>query len=329
MRRAYPRFASMPCLAMRSARKRWTSPSATWAYRLRSSAWISATVRRPSHSFTMAAPVSLMTQTVSGESSACCPRAASNLIRTCCASRGRADSSMLAIGLVDRVEHAPQHVALERQRRQCRCLRLRCDAVFPHHLETMFGVAGSLGQSRPEVAEFSGVDPGVVAFERGEPVSHQIRGEQLGERRRHRLDPRPGPREGDVGVHGESHAREQVSFVLDLLPGQADGLAEAQPRLDPTGSFGRAVVVDDALDPPSAYLTIRAVAEERPVLPGNVRLVVEAVGDPGPDVLAARSAVVHPPMEGVLMVVVLGVGAERFLEIIGCQCWAHHRSSDI
>jgi hypothetical protein len=50
---------------------------------------------------TMAAPVSLMTQTVSGDSSACCPRAASNLIRTCGASRGRAESSMRAIGLVD------------------------------------------------------------------------------------------------------------------------------------------------------------------------------------------------------------------------------------
>jgi hypothetical protein len=39
-----------------------------------------------------------------------------------------------------------------------------------------------------------------------------------------------------------------MSFVLDLLAGEADGLAETQPRLDPAGSFGRAVVVDDALD---------------------------------------------------------------------------------
>src|SRR5215475_6343100 len=102
---------------------------------------MSPTVRRPSHSSTIAAPVSLITQTVSGDSSACCPRAASNLIRTCGANRGRAESSMLAIGLVDGIEHAPQHVALEGQRRERRCLRLRGDAVFAHHLETVFGVA--------------------------------------------------------------------------------------------------------------------------------------------------------------------------------------------
>ena len=236
---------------------------------------------------------------------------------------------MLAIGLVDGVEHAPQHVALEGQCRECRGLRLRGDAVLPHHRETVFGVAGCLGESRPEVGEFSGVDPGVVAFECGEPVSHQVGGEQLGQGGCHRLDPRPGPGEGDVGVHGESHTWEQVSFVLDLLPGQADGLAEAQPRLDPAGSFGRAVVVEDALDPSAAYLSVRAAAEDRRVLPRDVRLVVEAVGDPAPDFVAARSAVVHSPMEGMLVVVVLGVGAEGFLEVIGRQCCGHPHSSDI
>src|ERR1700754_2517452 len=241
--------------------------SETWSYRLCSSDWISATVRRPSHSSTIAAPVSLTTQTVSGDSSACWPRAASNLIRTCGARRGRMESSMRAIGLVDGIEHAPQHVALEGQRRECRCLRLRGGAVLAHHLETVFGVAGRLGNSRPEVGELARVNPGVVTFECGEPVSHQVGGEQLGQGGSHRLDPRPGPRERDVGVHGESHAWEQVSFVLDLLPGQADGLAEAQPRLDPAGSFGRAVVVDDALDPPAPYLSVRASAEDRRVLP--------------------------------------------------------------
>jgi len=118
-----------------------------------------------------------------------------------------------------------------------------------------------------------------------------------------------------------------VSFVLDLLSGQADGLAEAQPRLDPAGSFGRAIVVDDALDPPATYLSIRAAAENRTVLPRDVRLVIEAVGHPAPDLLPTRSTIVHPAVEGMLVVVVLGMGAERVLEVIGRQCWGHHRSS--
>ena len=52
---------------------------------------------------------------------------------------------MLAIGLVDGIEHAPQHVALEGQRRERRGLRLRGDAVLSHHLETVFGVAAAPG----------------------------------------------------------------------------------------------------------------------------------------------------------------------------------------
>ena len=132
-------------------------------------------------------------------------------------------------------------------------------AVLAHHLETVLGVAGRLGEASPEVGELLGVDPGVVAFERGEPLSHQVGREQLGQRGCHRLDPRPGPREVDVGVDGESHAGQTVSLVLDLFAGQADGLAEPQPRLDPAGSLGGAVVVDDALDPAAAYLTVRAV----------------------------------------------------------------------
>jgi hypothetical protein len=88
-------------------------------------------------------------------------------------------------------------------------------------------------------------------------------------------------------------------------------------------------VVEDALDPSAAYLSVRAAAEDRRVLSRDVRLVVKAVGDPAPDFVAARSAVVHSPMEGMLVVVVLGVGAEGFLEVIGRQCCGHPHSSDI
>jgi hypothetical protein len=40
-----------------------------------------------------------------------------------------------------------------------------------------------------------------------------------------------------------------VALVDDLLAGQADGLAEAQPGLDAAGVVAVAVVVEDALDP--------------------------------------------------------------------------------
>src|SRR5690349_3260330 len=181
----YPRCTSRPCLATRSVRNRRTSPSmrasATWAYRLCSSDWISATVRRPSHSSTIAAPVALTTQTVSGDSSACCPRAASYLIRTCGARRGRAESSMCAISLVDGIEHAPQHVAFEGQRRERRGLRLLSGAVLAHHLQTVLGVFGRLGNSRPKIRKLARVDPGVMTFECGEPVGHQVRREEFGQ----------------------------------------------------------------------------------------------------------------------------------------------------
>src|SRR5262249_3042135 len=154
-------------------------------------------------------------------------------------------------------------------------LLLWCPAVLRYHLQGVRGIAWCLRQASTEVGEPARLDPGIVALERSETLGHQIRREQLGERGGHRLDPWPGAGEGDVGVDGEPDPGDNVPLVLYLFPRQPDCLAQAQPRLDATFSFGRAVVVEDAPDPAAAYLGQRAVGEDGGILPRDVLLVVE------------------------------------------------------
>jgi hypothetical protein len=73
---------------------------------------------------------------------------------------------------------------------------------------------------------------------------------------------------------------------------------------------------EDAADPASAHLTVRTVGEDRGVLTRDVLLIVEAVGHPTLNLATAQTTVVHPDVEGVL-VVVLRLGARRCEEAVG------------
>src|SRR5436190_20013420 len=90
----------------------------------------------------------------------------------------------------------------------------------------------------------------------------------------------------------------------------AERLAEPQPRLDAARLLGRAVVVDDPLYPRAADLDIRAVRQDRGVLQRDALLVVEAVRDPAPQLLARELPGVHAPMEGVQVVVARALRAQ-------------------
>src|SRR5919198_6488584 len=188
--------------------------------------------------------------------------------------------------------------------------------MLGHHLQGMFGVAGSLIQPSPEVRETVPVDPGVEALECGDTLDHQIWCEELGQRRRHRLDPGPGTGERDVGVDGEPYPGDEMTFVAPPLARQSHRLAQAQPCFDAALPARGAVVVEDAADPPSAYFPVGAVGEDRGILAGNVLLIVEAVGYPTLNLATAQTTVVHPDVEGVLVVVALRLGAQRCDEAV-------------
>src|SRR5205807_3925239 len=95
---------------------------------------------------------------------------------------------------------------------------------------------------------------------------------------------------------------------------EADGLAQAQPRLDAALASARAVVVEDTLDPSPALLALGHVGEDCRVLDGDADLVIEAVQHPALHLRLGAAAAVHGDVEGVMDVVALALGAQLLLE---------------
>ena len=82
---------------------------------------------------------------------------------------------------LDRVEQAPEDVALLREGGQAALLVLCAACVLEHEGEALAGVARRLAGARSEVAQAIAVDPGVVLLERLDPQLHQVAGEELGQ----------------------------------------------------------------------------------------------------------------------------------------------------
>src|SRR5690625_740052 len=108
----------------------------------------------------MAAPVALSSRTDSGPSSTWRSRTRSNVSRTCPKSLGRGGGGPVSaavgsfcVGSVNRIQHAPENVALERQRRHGAFLLVDRPTVFGFHLQGVLRVAGILLQPCPVVGE--------------------------------------------------------------------------------------------------------------------------------------------------------------------------------
>src|SRR5262249_44254091 len=142
--------------------------------------------RGPSQRSTIAAPVLFSRTTPSGYRSTRCWRTGSNSSR---ANRQRTGTDVavsvtsgLQVGVMDRVDHEPQHLDLEGQRGERAALCLDCRAVRPHELQALLTISWRLRQPALEIVEPLGTDPRVMLRERGDTLPHQIRCKQLGER---------------------------------------------------------------------------------------------------------------------------------------------------
>src|ERR1700748_1988102 len=180
----------------------------------------------------------------------------------------------MRVTALDRIELRPQNLGLEFQRRDRGILLIARAAAVDDQLKRVLRVAGRLHEAGPEVLEAGGVDPVVVALERLESYSDRGRAEQLRERRRDRLDPRPLPREVHVRVDRVANPGEHAALGLELSPSYSERLAESQPRLDPTRPVGRSIVVDDPLDPLAPDRDLGTVGHDRGVLERYALLVV-------------------------------------------------------
>ncbi|MNY31959.1 hypothetical protein D3C86_1661460 [compost metagenome] len=73
-------------------------------------------------------------------------------------------------------------------------------------------------------------------------------------------------------------------------------------------------MVENPLQPLPAHVAVRAVGQDGSVFQGDVDLVIEAIGDPALDLLAAGASGVHGLVEGMVDVVVGALGAQGGFE---------------
>ena len=206
---------------------------------------------------------------------------------------------------LDRVEQAPEDLALALQRRRAALLVLGRARVLQHEAQALGGVARRLLRAAAEVAQAGGVDPRVVLLEGGDAGLHDVAGEELGERRGDALEQVVGLDEAPRSRRRRAHAGQHVREALDLAALEADGLGQREPELEPAAALLVAVVVVDALHPAAPEARVRGLREDQPVLDRDARLVVVAVAHPGLDLLPGQRARVHAQVERMAVVVAL------------------------
>ncbi|KOV66834.1 hypothetical protein ADL01_25105 [Streptomyces sp. NRRL WC-3618] len=183
----------------------------------------------------------------------------------------------------------------------------------PHQRERLLAVTAALPDPDMEVGEAIGGDPGGVAFEGRDAGAHRAGSRQLGERGGNGVQRGAQAAEVRITLDRRPYAGRQVQ---PLIAGQVGGLAEPQPTLDAALAVTHPVVVLDSARSGAAQRRVVEPGEDQGVLDGDVPLVVEAVGDPGAQLVTRQLPSVHPEVEGVPVVVtLLGDGTQPLGEL--------------
>src|SRR3954465_2976223 len=291
-------------------------------------ATMSPTLRAPSQSCRMAAPVSLRRTAPSGYSNTGRCRTGSKSRRASRQSFGRESAVrslesgatlLLPVRVVDGVDHDPEHLELERESFKRALLRFHRGAVLLNQGESLLAVPWSLNEAASEVGQALQVYPGVVLGKRRDSAAHESGRKKLGQRGGHSFDPGSGLAEGHIRFGGKPDPGQNVPLVLHLCPGNSHRLAQANPHLDATGSGLSAVVVHDPLHPRSAPIGERAVGDNGRILPGNRALIGQAVGHPALQLTRRKPPLMHEMMERVVSVIRGAEGAKTLGQHPGRQ----------
>ncbi|GAA0369428.1 hypothetical protein GCM10010319_54170 [Streptomyces blastmyceticus] len=115
-----------------------------------------------------------------------------------------------------------------------------------------------------------------------------------------------------------------MALVQHLRAAQARGLGEVEPLGVTAVPVVGAVLIEDPLHPAAAHLGVRAVGDDGSVLLRQALLVIPAVGDPLPQLLAAQLTAVQAQVQRVFVPVAVGVGAQRGREFLRAPGGGHH-----
>jgi hypothetical protein len=218
---------------------------------------------------------------------------------------------------LDRIEQAPEDLALAEQRGLAARLVFRRARLAQHEIEPEGGVGRRLVRARAEVLEPLRAHPWVVLLERGDAHGHDVAREELGQRRCDRRQQVARRHQLDVGVARAPHAGQHVAQRFDSRALEQGGVGQREPEREPALARTRAVVIVDARDPRAPEGRVLRLREDETILDGDARLVVVAVGDPRADLARRQRALVHARIEGMEVVVALGAdAAQARLEVV-------------
>ena len=156
-----------------------------------------------------------------------------------------------------------------------------------------------------------------------DPLAHEVRSKQLGERRGH--GDRPGPRTGQTRDRLRRRTSHQAttwrpsSTSSRLRPVASASFSQASiPPVD----AGRPIVIGNSPRPEHPHLANRTVGQDRGILSGNDPLVFEPVRDPRPNLSVRQLTGVHAHVKR--MPIVVTPDAD-FAEPIGEHAVVHER----
>src|SRR5262245_66312259 len=90
---------------------------------------------------------------------------------------------------MNRIDHEPQQLELEGKCLERPALRLDRRTSGQDEMEPLLAIAWGLGQPALEIVERFRANPAVVLRKSRNPFAHQIRGEELRQRRRDAVNP--------------------------------------------------------------------------------------------------------------------------------------------
>src|SRR5919108_1242256 len=179
-------------------------------------------------------------------------------------------------------------------------------------------------RARAEVMEHFFGDPRVVLLPRQDPPGHEVRREELGQRRRDGLDETSLAHELDVPVAGEAHARQHRAARRHFLTIETDALGQPQPELQAALAGDVAVVISNAADPHPPERGVVRLGQDDRVLDRHARLIVVAIEHPLLQLHPRELAVVHQMVIAVMIVVaVLALAPHPLDELVTWQRGPH------
>ena len=78
------------------------------------------------------------------------------------------------------------------------------------------------------------------------------------------------------------------------------------------GSFGRSIVVEDAMNPDSADIAVRTIGEDRGVFDRNITLIIEPIRDPAAQCFGRKLAFIHRYVKRMFVVISAPANCAQF-----------------